>query len=306
MKRLLIALTLAATPIVAQQPSIDPGKKPVAIVDGEVITAAKLDWMYDRLPDEIKAQYAQAGGKGALLNNYISKRLIIHQAEKAGFDKKAEVKAEIDAAKESALFDEYVRDVVSKSVITETAMKKYYEEHLANFNEPEMVHLRHIVIQVTQTGRRPHTEDQAMEIAKKALTDVLLTVPRTQTPAQLAGENGRKFGALAQAYSEDAYAPSGGDLGWLTKSQLDPDLAEVAFSIHTGVPSGIVKTKYGVEILYGEGRRAAGTLSYDEAKPLIKNAMLKEHANEILAAVNQLTDNLSDKAKIEVHPENIR
>jgi peptidyl-prolyl cis-trans isomerase C len=306
MKRLLIALTLIATPLVAQQKSTDSGKKPVAVVDGEVITAAKLDWMYDRLPDDIRAQYAQNGGKGALLDNYIRKRLVIHQAEKSGFDKRPDVKAELEAARESTLFDEYVRDVVSKEIVTESAMKQYYEQHLAEFNEPEMVKLRHIVIGITNTGPKPHTDQQALEIAKKAMTDIIVTIPRTDNPALTAQEHATKFAALARAYSEDAVGPSGGDLGWVTRAQLDPELATVAFSIHTGVPSGIIKTKYGYEIVFVEGKRAAGTLSFDEAKPRIRNAMLKEHAADIVAAVNQLTDDLSDKAKIEVHPENIR
>ena len=306
MKRLLIALTLIATPLVAQQTSTDSGKKPVAIVDGEVITAAKLDWMYDRLPDDIRAQYAQNGGKGALLNNYISKRLIIHQAEKSGFDHRADVKAELEAAKESTLFDEYVRDVVSKQIVTDSAMKQYYEQHLSAFKEPEMIRLRHIEIAITNTGPKPHTDEQAFEIAKKAWTDLLLSIPRSDNPALTAQENATKFGALARAYSEDAFAPSGGDLGWVTRAQLNPELADVAFSLHTGVPSGIIKTKYGYEIVFVEGKRAAGTLSFDEAEPRIRTAMLKEHAADIVAAVNRLTGDLGDKAKIEVHPENIR
>ena len=306
MKRLFIALTLVATPIFAQQTSADSGKKPVAIIDGEVITAAKLDWMYNQLPDNLRAQYAQNGGKGALLENYIGKRLIIHQAEKTGFDKHAEVKAEIEAAVESALFDAYVRDVVSQQILTEPAMKQYYEQHISDFQEPEMVRLRHIVIGITQTGPKPHTEEQALSIAKKALSDVLVTIPRTDNPSLTAEEHARKFASLARAYSEDAAGPSGGDLGWLSRAQLDPELATVAFQMHTGVPSGIIKTKYGYEILFVEGKRAAGTLSFDEAKPRIRDAMLKEHAAEIIAAVNQLTEDLGDKAKIEVHPENIR
>lgn len=307
MKRAFIALMLVAAPIFAQRVTDDPAKKPVAVVGGETITAGKLDWMYNQLPAETRAQYAASGGKTALLDNYIRKVLVLQQAKKSGFDQRPDVQADIEAAKESTLFDRYVRDVVANSVINDAAMRQYYDAHAAEFKSPDMVHLRHIGVTIASTGPHAHTEAMAFSIAKQAWTDVLLAIPRGDpNPAASVRQNAEKFGAVARKYSEDSSANAGGDLGWISRDQLDPELQPVAFDIRVGVPSGILKTKNGFHILFVEQRRAAGTMSFDEAKPLLRDALLKARAQDIVNAVNQLTEDLSDKTKIAVYPENIR
>lgn len=291
---------LLAAPLFGQQ------MKNVAVVNGEAITAEQLDQMYNRLSPEMRAQYDRSGGKGALLENYISKRLIVQEAKKTGFDQRPTVRADVEAAKESALFDRYVRDVVASTIINNTAMKGYYDAHPERFTVPETAKVRHIVIGVTSTGAKPHTEAQAMQIAQKALTDVLTMIPRTDDPMTTAKEHAATFAKIARAYSEDPSGPNGGDLGWVTRGQLDPDFEKVVWGMRAGVPSGIVKTRFGYHIIFVEAKRAAGTMSFDEAKPKIRDAMLQEHAEDILDAVNKLTAILGEKGKIEVFPENIR
>ncbi len=305
MKRLFIALILATTPLVAQ-PAKPAPPKPVAIVNGEVITAEKLDQMYDALTPDIRAQYATNGGKGALLDNYIRKRLILQEAAKTGFDKRASVKADVEAAKENVVFDRYVRDVVAAAVLNNVAMKNYYEFHQSQFAEPEMVKLRTITIGSTNSGMKPHTPVQAAQIAQKALADVLLTIPRTDNPMATMPQRAATFGKLARAYSEDRAAPMGGDLGWVSQKQLDPALQKAAFEIPVGLPSGIIETKSSYNIIFIEGKRAAGTLSFDEVKPRIRDLMLQEHGEDIMEAVNRVTNELGDKSRIAVYPENIR
>ena len=170
----------------------------------------------------MRAQYERSGGKGAFLENYIRKVLILQEAKTKGFDQKPSVRSEMQAASDSALFDRYVRDVVANNIVTEAAMKAYYDAHLDQFKVPEMIKVRHIVIGV-DSGPHPHTKAQALEIAKKALTDVITMIPRTDNPAATAHEHAATFGKLARAYSEDPAGPNGGDLGWVTREQLDPD-----------------------------------------------------------------------------------
>jgi peptidyl-prolyl cis-trans isomerase C len=300
MKRLVLASLLVAAPLLAQKSPV------VASINGETITAEQLEQMYNRLPSEMREQYDRTGGKGALLENYIRKRLVLQEAKKIGFDQRPSVKADIEAAKESALFDRYVRDIVAGTIVNNTAMKGYYDANPQKFTEPEMIKVRHIVIGVNNTGPKAHTESQAMQLAQKAVTDVLTLIPRTDDPVTTAKQHAETFAKLARAYSEDAAGPSGGDLGWVTRGQLDPDFEKAAWGIRVGVPSGIVKTRYGYHIIFVEAKRAAGTMSFDEAKPRIRELLLQEHAQDIVDAVNKLTTELGDRGKIEVHPENIK
>src|SRR5262249_19716836 len=135
MKRmLLLSLAMVAVPLAAQQAAAnDPV---VAMLNGETITASKLDAMYNRLPPAMKEQYNANGGKAGFLDNYLRKRLLIQEAVKSGFDKQPDVRADMETAKEGALFDRYVRDVVSSHIVTDAEVKKYYDEHPDEFATP--------------------------------------------------------------------------------------------------------------------------------------------------------------------------
>jgi len=62
---------------------------------------------------------------------------------------------------------------------------------------------------------------------------------------------GRDFATLAVLYSEDPVsAARGGDLGWMTRSQLIPEFANVAFNLtNKNKVSKIVETEYGFHII---------------------------------------------------------
>ncbi len=59
-----------------------------------------------------------------------------------------------------------------------------------------------------------------------------------------------KFQTLAILYSDDPGSSSkGGELGYMTRSELVPEFAAVAFSLKPGQVSKVVKTKYGYHII---------------------------------------------------------
>src|SRR5438874_906801 len=142
----ILPLLVVAAPLVAQQ-ATSPKDKPVAVINGETVTAGKLDALWNGIGAKTRDQYKDNGGKPTFLNNYIiNKRLLVQEAVKSGFDKRPDVQAEMDAAKESVLFDRYVRDVVSQSIVTGAEIRKYYDEHPDEFAVPEKIKVRHIVM----------------------------------------------------------------------------------------------------------------------------------------------------------------
>src|SRR5437868_2315612 len=145
MKRMLIlSLLAAAMPVVAQEKASD---KPVAVINGQIITAGTLDALWDSIGMETREKYTANGGKQAFLTNYlITRRLVVQEALKHGFDKQPEVQADVESAKEKVLFDRYVRDVVASSIVTDAEVKKFYDEHLNQFAVPEQLKVRHIVL----------------------------------------------------------------------------------------------------------------------------------------------------------------
>jgi peptidyl-prolyl cis-trans isomerase SurA len=61
---------------------------------------------------------------------------------------------------------------------------------------------------------------------------------------------GESFATLAVIYSEDpGSAVKGGDIGWLTKADLDPEYAKAAFALKKGAVSKIVESSFGFHLI---------------------------------------------------------
>jgi peptidyl-prolyl cis-trans isomerase SurA len=67
--------------------------------------------------------------------------------------------------------------------------------------------------------------------------------------------NGAKFGALAREFSQSTTAGKGGDLGWITDSELDEELALAISAMQPGQISQPVRSLTGYHILYLSDRR---------------------------------------------------
>jgi parvulin-like peptidyl-prolyl isomerase len=279
----------------------------VAIVNGEIITAEKLDRMWWNIGVQMRDQYDKAGGKSAFLENYLRKRLVIQEALKKGFDKRPDVRTDMDTASESALFDRYVRDVVAAPIVTEAEVKKYYDKHQDEFAVPEKVKVRHIVITATNSGPAARTKEQALERIKGILAELMShnLELRSQEPEAANQLRLIYFSEAARKFSEDASAPSGGDLGWHAKGEFDPKFEEAAWAMPRGTMSGIVETQFGYHLIYEEDRRPAGTEPYAQARANIREFLLGQKATDVMTEVNRLTNELRMTGKVTLFPENI-
>lgn len=318
-KKILVVLALAV-PAFAQQPVpvqkpaapqvADDATKAAAVVNGETITVEKLNRMYDNLNTQMRQSYDANGGKGAFLENYIRKRLLIQEAFKSGFDKRPEVAAAVESARESALFDRYVRDVVAAPIVTEKDVKDYYTAHPDEFATPEKLHVRHIVIAITENGPAAKSQERALaeisSIAVELHTADTITARANPDPATMMNLRLAHFKDAAKKYSEDGSADSGGDLGWVVKGQLDPDFEKAAWELKPGIVSGIVRSKFGYHLILVEGREPAGTESYDAVKASIREFLITQKAADVVTSVAKLTNELRGRSRISVFPENIK
>ena len=305
----LTALVLAASlPLVAQQPAAPApapagGDAVVATINGETITRARLDQLWERAGTRARTQYEKnGGGKMGFLENYIKKRLVLQEAHKKNFQDQAYVKVELEAARESALFDLYVRDVLAAPVVTESMIKDFYEQNKADFELPARARVRHILI---STQNRPKSD------ARGLLMQVMQELAQYSIPASK-GEPGAKamlvsrFGEAAKKYSEDTTAANGGDIGWMTRDKLEEQFADVVFSMPVGVMSGIVETPFGLHLILVEARENATTESYESARSSIREFLMTRDAAKVLETVSRLSNELRRTSKVAIYPENIQ
>jgi peptidyl-prolyl cis-trans isomerase C len=291
---LMLALTLAVAAIAAAQQPADPAQTVVAVINGETIARAKLDTLYNRLSPQMRAQYEQSGGKRAFLDNYVAKRLLVQEAMKANIEQQPQVKAALEAARESVLFDQYVREVIGSEIVTEADIKKYYTDRPRDFVTPEQIKARHIV--VLFQGR---TKEQALDKIKQAMTEI-----RAVGPASPEVPIGR-FAQAAEKYSEDGTKTQGGDLGWFAAGTMDAKFEDVAFRLKPGTMSGIVETQFGYHLILLEAKREAGTQSFEEVRTAIRETLLNEKMAAVMTAVQRVTGELRRASKVSIYQENL-
>ena len=87
MKRMFAPWMLAlALPLLAQQPAAPPAAqadsdKPVAVINGEIVTSSQLEYIWDNLGTQMRTQYESNGGKGAFLENYLIAQVKTHPSQ---------------------------------------------------------------------------------------------------------------------------------------------------------------------------------------------------------------------------------
>jgi peptidyl-prolyl cis-trans isomerase SurA len=97
-------------------------------------------------------------------------------------------------------------------------------------------HARHILIKVTKVM----SDSQAQALLQRLRQRI---------------ESGEKFADLARLYSQDATAPQGGDLGWLSPGETVPAFEQAMNALQPGQISQPVRSPFGWHLIEVEGRR---------------------------------------------------
>ena len=122
----------------------------------------------------------------------------------------------------------------------------------------------------------PKVEQEEIDRVKKQLREFQKEI-----------KEGRDFATLAVLYSEDpGSAARGGDLGWMTRSQLIPEFAAVAFNLtKKNTVSKIVETEYGYHIIQLIDRKGE---RINVRHILIKPKISEKARNDALARLDSI------------------
>ncbi|HEX9048870.1 MAG TPA: peptidyl-prolyl cis-trans isomerase [Verrucomicrobiae bacterium] len=134
------------------------------------------------------------------------------------------------------------QNVQREIVVSPAKVQDYYQSHLASFRVEDQVKLRMIVFNKTSSD-----DTNALKFAE-------------EIEAKL--KDGAAFTDLASIYSEGSQQHQSGDWGWVEKSVLRKELADVAFTLPAGKASDPVNTPDAVYIMLVEDKKVAS------AKPL--------------------------------------
>ncbi len=285
----------APTPAAAEASS---ASQIVATVNGESITREKLDQLWERMSPKMKLQYERnGGGKMGFLDNYTRKLLMIQEAKRSGFDKKPGVQAEMESAKESALFDAYVRDVIAATVVSDAEIRAFYDANLPDFTSPQA---KLLLIRVAKGDRPADAREQISQVMNGLMVARTELAKSGRHVRELKGE----FSKVAEKLSQDPSADRGGDLGWVERGRLPAQLEEAAFSMPLETVSGILETNDSFSLLYLE-ERANRTEPFEEVSGTIREYLIGRKQRDVVDAVTKTTAGLRSRADVKMFPQNI-
>lgn len=170
--------------------------------------------------------------------------------------------------------------VASRITVTDSEARTFYDSNSAKFEHPEEVRLRTILLKLDPSADEKQVaavKDHA-ELARKQL--VL----------------GEDMAAVAKDVSDDPSKARGGDLGWVRKGMLLPELEPAVWALKPGELSEVLKSTLGYHLFKAEGRRMPGKVSFDEVKSTLTDTIKNE---KLVAAMEALTKERRAKAKIE-------
>jgi len=161
---------------------------------------------------------------------------------------------------------EAVLDKIADSAppVTDVQIDQAYLVHRAQFDRPETRQVRHILITLN-----PDYADNTREAAHARLTALAGELGPTPTTED--------FAAAALRCSECPTALQGGVLGRVPRGQLYPQLDEALFHLAAGEMSGVVESEIGFHLVYCERVWTAGVMTREEAAPILRTALEKNH-----------------------------
>ncbi len=177
-----------------------------------------------------------------------------------------------------------IRDQVGRHLqMTQADLQRYYQEHKADFTQPETVRLSEILVPVASGG------DEAANLsAAKAKADELESKLKS----------GASFEDLAKANSAGSTAAQGGDLGEPYKrGALAKQLEDATFSLGVGQFTSPIRTKQGYVILKVTQHTPGGAPSFEDVRPQVEEAAF---TSRMQPALREYLSQLRQNAYIDI------
>ena len=254
------------------------GPAPVAVVNGEPVSRATF---------ERELQQLRVGGEGggpsdvlrtSIVDGLVSRTLLLQQARVRGVSVGPE---QVDRAflalrseypgtafddmlaqerlsvaelrtrlRDQLTIEKLFRDEVFARVqVPDEDVAAWYAAHPAEFDEPERVHARQIVVR---------TREEAVRVRDEV----------RRKPAS--------FEAVASRASIAPEGKRGGDLGWFGKGQGMPEVFDVCFRMQPKAISDVIPSPFGFHVFQVIEKKPPTRRTLEEARPAIAARLLRD------------------------------
>jgi peptidyl-prolyl cis-trans isomerase C len=171
--------------------------------------------------------------------------------------------------------------------VTEAEAKQFYDEHPADFEQPEMAHVRHILLMTMDPVTRTPLTTERQKAKQKQAEDLLKRI-----------RGGEVFATLAKQYSEDPGSKdNGGELPAFPRGQMVPEFEAAAFSLTNNQVSDVVTSSFGYHIIKAIDKTPAKKVDFATAAPKIKEFLMQQKSEKLAPA---FLDKLKQAADVQV------
>jgi len=177
---LVVLLAAAAFPALAQN---------LAVVNGKPVPSSRADMMVKQLAAQGQADSPQL--RSMIKEELINREILMQEADKLGLGSSADVKAQLEMARQSIVIRALVADFLKKNPVKDADIQAEYDKFKAQAGDKEY-HARHILVD---------KEEDAKAIIAKL-------------------KGGAKFEDLAKQSKDTGSAANGGDLDWASPSSF--------------------------------------------------------------------------------------
>jgi peptidyl-prolyl cis-trans isomerase C len=252
--------------------TILPPETILASFGGQTITLGEFNQLWEEVPEEYKLQL----DKSMVLDQMISEKLLIQEAKNMGLEEDKDVLEQIKKMTEQILVQVLIeKEILDKIKVNDEEVSQYYEQNKGSFTEKEQVHLYNILLE---------SEEEAQDILEQL-------------------KAGGDFSEIAKETSTGPSAAQGGDLGYLTKGTIIPEIEEVVFALEVEELSEVVKTDFGFHILKITEKKPETVKTLEEVKEDIIQTLLPAKQKE---SFENLLEELKGKVEIEIDEEALR
>lgn len=234
--RLLTAsLAFAALPVFAQN---------VATVNGKGIPAARVDVIVKQLTAQGQKDTPQL--REMIKNELIGREILVQEAERKGISKNADVRDQIENARQRILIGALSADFIKAHPVTDAEIKAEYDRYKQLAGDTDYK-VRHILV---------GSEAEAKDVIAKL-------------------KNGSSFDDLAKQYSKDAgSAAKGGDLDWGNPGKYVKPFSDAMVKLSRGQYTETpVRTEYGFHVIKLDDTRGSKFPALEEIKPQVAQSV---------------------------------
>jgi parvulin-like peptidyl-prolyl isomerase len=268
----------------------------VAIVNDTLITQSDLNNAFDPIRKKIEAQTTGAerenalkNAQDAILNRMIENILIEQEAVKLGITVKDEDVTgtirnilsqknltmsdfEKILEKEGMSLEAYKKEVMeqmtrsrvirrqlrSAITVSDEEIGEYYAQHREEYEGQIAVRIKQIVLFY------PENADNDMKRKMKGDMEEILKRLKAGEP----------FDKMAAQFSQGPTAREGGDIGFVERGVMNPEMEQVAFAMEPGQVSGVIESPAGLSLIAVIDKRGGGTRMIESVRDEIKDKIM--------------------------------